>query len=206
MKLLTVILAVGMTAVLSCVKADDDKFSAAGSSLTGIYVSDCIYENNVSEKIQWEFADQKFKFTNFTGVDPDCTRNQIVMELHGSYTLGSRVTMPDGAQEIDLLKFTHAVVTIKEQDILDYWNGTSPGSQDPAKCGGGFILNQPRELNSTNCANDAQYGHFFPGRTEYSVFKIEDSKLFMGRCDQPNTCVTANNRPRSLETKSFTKK
>lgn len=107
---------------------------------------------------------------------------------------------PAGAKEKDstLVKL---VINLKTDDGVADLNGA--GDSSPF-CGGGFVKNTAKELSATVCANDADTKKLFD--TDYSVYKIDGSKLYFGHCGETgsvNDCSTAAKRATTLDTEEY---
>jgi hypothetical protein len=133
--------------------------------------------------------------------DNACATATFTFRAVATYTGGTSVDSPAGAKQIDV-SVTKLVFNVKTDDFVAAFNGTHAGG-GTAICGGGFVKDTDKELSASNCANDAVYKSFFG--TQYSIYKIDGSKMYDGDCEGANDCTTAAKRSTTLSTEYVTK-
>lgn len=176
---------------------NNDAPSSADHNLVGTWQSGCHkVENDPFTKQTRIFSGQRFVFTSIQYSDAECKAEVMSNELSGSFLVGKTLNTPGGGSEIDL-KDQKLFVTIKADLHLDAVNSSG-------WCGGGFVKSIPKELNSINCADDAELLDLL--KDLFSIFKIDGNHLFVGDCTgklgQGFDCLKENSRPENF-TKDF---
>jgi hypothetical protein len=116
----------------------------------------------------------------------------------GEFTLGT-----GGAR-----KFTSQLetltITLTTEPYVALYNGDSGTS--PPVCGGGFILNQPKEMKQMNCTTTESLSKEFMAR--FDIFKVAGDLLYFGYLGVYGSDTDGssdNKRPKALDPAFYTK-
>jgi hypothetical protein len=187
----------------SCGKESKKDAATTVSDADGNWVSTCEADSSSgSTKSTFVVGAGAMTLTTSNYSDAACATATNLSVMSGVFTVGSAVSSPAGAKEVNS-SVTKITVTISDDNTLAYYNGTMG---TPAVCGGGFVKNVAKELNSTSCKNDTLYGSFFAD--SFSIYKVDGAKLYQGECGESGSatdCSAATKRPTSLETTFYTK-
>ena len=195
---------VGASTFFACGSSDAN--SSGGSSVSevdGTWLQACEADDGTSNKGSNVFGGGRSSITQTYYSDANCTTEAWSIVMTSTYTLGAAVTIPAGAKEVNST-VSKAVVTMKDQNYVDLFNGQIQGA--PATCGGGFVKDVPKELNATTCASDANFKKLFTDT--FGIYKIDGTKLYSGNCGDSGTdtdCTSATKRPKTLKTDPLTK-
>jgi hypothetical protein len=191
--------------------------SGGGTSLTvleGTWVSGCDPDDPSDPQSQYSRSTITVSGSTATNAissfsDGTCTESsaETLYVFTSSFTIGGPVSTPSGASKIDFLTST-LDLTVKNSDLLDAYNNGADFNNDgtldmPPTCQGGFSLNQPKRLDASECATDQISSSFF-GST-FSIFKIEDGKLYLGESDDDHDGSSDGNRPVIFPSTGFVK-
>jgi len=197
MKLSTLIL-ISVTSVsfaVSCGKKNDDT-AAATTELEGTWTDTCTASSDASSysKSTTVITGTTSTTTSNIYTDAACTTVRDTVVSIATFSLGAAVSAPSGAKEYNS-KISKILWTVKNDQAASY-----------TTCGGGFTKNVAKELNATNCADDADLKSSFIDNCD--VYKLDGTKLYFGKMGDAGTATdgtTAAKRPTTLETTAWTK-
>jgi hypothetical protein len=197
MKLSSVILIsiTSLALMSSCGKKEDDT-AAATTELEGIWTDTCTASSDASSysKSTTVVTGTTETTTSNIYTDAACSTVRDTVVSTATFSLGAAVTAPSGAKEYNS-KISKILWTVKNDQAAAY-----------NYCGGGFTQDVAKELNATNCADDADLKSSFAD--SYDVYKLDGAKLYFGVTGDAGTDTdgtTAAKRPTTLKTTVWTK-
>jgi len=185
------ILAIACACFLSsCEKEEEDELDALSGDWNGACLLDTkegendsqAFTQNEEEEQEPEYSRMQVKFdgkgalTAAMGMfsDAACASKNFGIDLVGTYTIGNDTTTPAGAKELDLI-WSSVSLTISNADYVGTFNQHKfCGFED-------FVVNVAKDVSTANCGE----GNLPKANsTEYDIFKIEGSSLFLGDKDE----------------------
>jgi len=176
--------------------------TGAVSALEGTWVGACESDNGKYQKESLTVTGSAYEQTVRLYTDSACTTEESVTIYSATVVDAGDASTPAGAKAINST-VSKLIMTFKTPEGLDVANNGISAFGMPPICGGGFVLNQAKELTQSTCANDPIYSLFFG--TAYSIYKIDGDKLYIGETDETNDGSSASKRAKVLGSSYFTK-
>jgi len=194
--------------LLSCTSKSK---SGSDSELDGVWVSTCRERSETGGTTYYEKNTIVFVGSAMTSSvrsysDANCTKELTDKSLlvgDSTFSIGDYVVGAGGARKFDSQIHT-LTLTLTSDNYVALYNGTTPNSTPV--CGGGFVKNQPKQLNASNCAPDETLRKEFD--TRYDIFKISGNIVYFGFMGASGSATDGSNeskRPVALDPSYYTK-
>jgi hypothetical protein len=195
MRIKSLILALCVSIALSsCGKEDDNKAGGPTSEIDGTWSSPCL-DMSIFGSLQAVLVNAGGSSTQTLSYfsDQACKTISSITVYTSTFTTGAAVTSPANAKEYNS-KLSTMVMTLKTDKEVTNANAEGMGKI----CSGGFVKDQPKTLTAADCASDSERKNEF--NDEYSFYKIDGNKLYIGECswDAATNCATPAKRPTTM--------
>jgi hypothetical protein len=206
-KIISIILLI-LINLTSCKSRDDNQ---SVPELTGVWISNCRSRTDQLGTNYFEINALSFSGGSMTSSvrsysDATCktelTDKPILVGV-STYSTGEFTLGTGGAR-----KFTSQLetltITLTTEPYVALYNGDSGTS--PPVCGGGFILNQPKEMKQMNCTTTESLSKEFMAR--FDIFKVAGDLLYFGYLGVYGSDTDGssdNKRPKALDPAFYTK-
>jgi hypothetical protein len=183
-------------------KSNNKAAASASFPLDGAWVGPCQSSDTGSSRKSYKFSGNKAEMIERGFSDVSCLNERSLSIASVDVVFENALTSPPGATAFNFTA-SKIMLTFKTDSAVLVANSGISSFDIPAICGGGFVVNQARELNKTNCASDLLYARYFA--VSYSIFKIDGDKLFIGKMDRAHDGTSVSMRPIDFEETFFTK-
>jgi len=179
-----------LMAIMAC---DDDKdekkeLDSSNNDIIGVYTNETSdIDKNEFDKAKTTYnKDNTFEIISEIFLDEKFAEKSTISKTTGTYTIGK--TLTDGIKEIDL-EFNKSFSTPGNEEEAQKWNTIK-------LCGfADWKKDVEKETTGTDCAKG------YP-LTFYNVYKIENSKLYMGKCSE-GLCSSSDKRPTNVDKSEY---
>jgi hypothetical protein len=180
--------------LFSCGTKDDKKSTGPTSEIDGTWSSPCL-DMSILGSLQSVLVNSSGSSTQTLSYfsDQACKTISSISVYSSTFTTGAPVSSPPDAKEYNS-KLNTMTMTLKTDREVTNANSEGMGKI----CSGGFVKDQAKTLTAADCASDSERKNEF--NDEYSFYKIDGNKLYIGECswDSATNCATPAKRPTTM--------